>query len=62
MNDYCEGCTIYKPDDHDGCRYDSANNEGACPCSHCIVKAMCWDMCPPFKIFKKKAYDLMEDS
>ena len=56
--DYCKGCTIYNPeDDNDQCNYASTNNEGACPCSHCIVKVICWEMCPPFKAFKQEMYD-----
>jgi len=38
---HCDGCV--------GCVFvDFVNNDGACPCTLCIIKAMCDDPCEKY--------------
>jgi len=49
MSQYCEGCPMYiKNDLLLGCENSERNDQGECPCSHCIVKPMCDDSCIDF--------------
>ena len=50
--EHCKGCpsnTYYK----DGsCKFNAYNDCGQCPCSVCIVKVMCQDVCDDFNKFR----------
>jgi len=47
---HCKGCATYISEDLDYvlCSRSSDNEDGNCPCSKCIVKSMCEEVCPPF--------------
>lgn len=47
MTEYCEGCHTLIYDDK-WCDYRDANVNGICPCTQCIVKAMCELDCEDF--------------
>jgi len=54
----CEGCTTRKNIGSPkylaftkACPYIERNNNGACPCTKCIVKTMCRQRCEPFDVF-----------
>jgi hypothetical protein len=56
---YCEGCLSYT-----GCYliaysclFDFYNDEGQCPCTLCIIKVMCEDVCDDFTHFKNAAVE-----
>jgi len=60
-NEHCEGCVSYLIAENRistaayafrTCGYNGVNN-GQCPCTQCIVKVMCNDMCDPYKTFHK---------
>ena len=36
--DHCKGCTAYH---ETGCTFKNHNTDGTCPCTECVVKAMC---------------------
>ena len=50
---YCKGCITYTREH--GCHFSAHNDEaeGQCPCSQCIVKVMCENMCVDFMSYKK---------
>jgi len=64
MNDssYCTGCHTLDYIDSYGtearCSDVKYNSKGECPCSHCIVKCMCYTGCPQFGIFETRILDL----
>jgi len=46
--DYCKGCTAY----HDtGCAFKKSNRDGTCPCTECVVKAMCDITCDDYDVW-----------
>jgi len=65
-NEQCEGCVSYLTAENSirihtfstgiyafrTCGYNGVNN-GQCPCTQCIVKVMCNDMCDDYKTFHK---------
>ena len=53
---YCEGCISYSFIGNDRihpqlCNYSYFNQDGKCPCTSCIVKVMCTDVCDKYKDF-----------
>ena len=47
---HCKGCLTYKSEDLNDvfCSRISDNEDGNCPCSKCIIKSMCDEVCPQF--------------
>ncbi len=44
-HEHCEGCTLYP-----GCT-KAFYNDGSCPCTNCIIKPMCQDICTPYNSY-----------
>ena len=55
---YCEGCfgldPVFLVLAEGACIYSRFNKYGECPCSTCLVKMMCNNLCEEFIIFKNK--------
>jgi len=54
VNEYCEGClTSYFVVGNDAhlCGNSAYNKNGECPCSRCIVKMMCEELCYDYSKF-----------
>ena len=54
---YCKGCLTNEYCDDYGndmveCELIKYNGEGECPCTNCIVKPMCEQVCDDFFAFK----------
>jgi hypothetical protein len=46
---HCKGCLTYIcSSSTGGCGSISNNTNGTCPCSKCIVKSVCEEVCKPF--------------
>ncbi len=46
----CEGCNTREgPGDYFDCSYIANNKDGSCPCTECIVKAMCDIPCDDYE-------------
>ena len=43
IKDICKGCHLIK--EQDGCIYRYKGLEHLCPCTECLVKPMCSDVC-----------------
>jgi hypothetical protein len=51
VNDNCYGCITFIRESE--CSYSYINNENSkCPCSQCIVKVMCENMCTDFMSYR----------
>ena len=53
---YCEGCKCLTPNIVSECCV--GNKLGMCPCTGCIIKAMCGDACNKYETFIKTSPDL----
>jgi hypothetical protein len=56
MSNNCDGCssdTYYDKAESGGCcKFNAYNDFGKCPCTRCIIKMMCEDVCDDFDKFR----------
>jgi hypothetical protein len=53
-NEHCIGCHTKMC-----CKFDGYNDKGQCPCTDCIVKMICEDMCNLFGDYKLYALNVI---
>ena len=54
MSDYCNGClTKSGPAPELDCVYIRFNENGVCPCTHCVIKVMCDIQCEDYDTWTK---------
>ena len=62
MSKHCKGCaTYYGPHGRGDCNFIKFNQEGACPCSLCIVKTMCVDQCDKYRVWVNAKVDTLNN-
>lgn len=62
-NNSCEGCYCYTPNDAPNiCDYIFDNKPILpCPCSECIIKVMCENICDPWISWRNKIHEMEEE-
>ena len=61
MNKHCFGCIayheVYEFEKDVECSFQFSNIDGLCPCTNCIVKVICNQICDPFVDYCDKGED-----
>ncbi len=58
MNKHCFGCRAYYTESEEiQCAFKFSNIDGSCPCTNCIVKVICNQICDPFVDYCDKGED-----
>jgi hypothetical protein len=53
-NDICKGCVFEDGEDKSQCRIKVEGRDKECPCTECLLKCMCINVCPTYdKLIKE---------